>query len=137
MHGRRLRKWETMPGRVVGGRTVGELEAEVLHQLWAAEAPLTGRQLLERMPSPKRAYTTLMTVLGRLVGKGLVERVPEGRVYRYRAAGDPDRLTARAIGQLLARAKDRKAVLAHLVDETQEPELLDELAALLARNQRP
>jgi hypothetical protein len=30
-----------------------------------------------------------MTVLSRLVDKGLVERIPDGRIIRFRAAGDP------------------------------------------------
>jgi predicted transcriptional regulator len=129
-----MQQCDGMPRRVIGGRTVGELEAEVLRQLWAVDAPLTGRQLLERMPpTSRRAYTTLMTVVSRLVEKGLVARISDGRIHRYRAAGDPDQLTARAIGQLLAMAKDRGAVLTHLVEEIDDPTLLDELASVLGR----
>ncbi|MGH3157907.1 MAG: BlaI/MecI/CopY family transcriptional regulator [Streptosporangiaceae bacterium] len=36
----------------------------------------------------------MVTVLTRLVGKGLVKRAGDGRRYRYRPAGDPDQLTA-------------------------------------------
>ncbi len=68
--------------------------------------------------------------------KGLVERAGDGRRYTYRPAGDPDQLTARAIERLLAAAADRRAVLAHLVNGTQDPGLLAELSALLQDTQR-
>jgi predicted transcriptional regulator len=125
-----------MPRRVIAGHRLGDLEAEVLQQLWAAREPLTGWELVERLTGPPRAYTTVMTVLSRLVDKGLVERSLEGKSYRYRPAGDPDALTARAIERLLASAHDRGAVLARLIEELDDPGLLDELAAVLARARR-
>lgn len=35
---------------------------------------------------PDRAYTTVMTVLNRLVGKGFLQREKSGRIYVYTAA---------------------------------------------------
>jgi predicted transcriptional regulator len=72
-----------------------------------------------------------VTVLTHLIAKGLVQRAGDGRRYLYSPAGDPAQLTARAIEQLLAAAADRRAVLAHLIEGTQDPGLLEELAALL------
>jgi predicted transcriptional regulator len=122
-----------MARRVIAGRRVGDLEAEVLQRLWEAPGPVTGKELLELIGRPSLAYTTLMTVLGRLAGKGLAVRVADGRVMRYRAAGDLDELTAKAIGELLAAAADRRAVLAHLVEDAADPDLAAELAAVLRR----
>jgi len=119
--------------RVVAGRKVGELEEAILSELWAAPEPLTGREILERLPGDPRAYTTVMTVLGRLVDKGLVERLADDRVHRYRAAGDAERLTARAIADLVSSAKEPGAVLAYFVEGLDDPSLVDELAALLER----
>src|SRR5215472_6547687 len=73
-------------------------------RLWAASEPLGVRELADQLPGRPRAYTTLVTVLTRLVGKGLVERAGDGRRYTYRPAGDPDQLTARAIERLLEAA---------------------------------
>ena len=126
-----------MARRVIAGRKVGELEADVLQRLWALSAPATGKELLARFDDRTIAYTTLMTVLGRLVEKGLAERVPDGRVIRFRAAGDADQLTAQAMGQLLASAHDPRAVLAHLVEDITDPALTAELAAILDRTRRP
>jgi predicted transcriptional regulator len=125
-----------VPRRVVAGRRVGDLESEILEQLWAARAWLSGRQVWERLGGTERAYTTVMTVLGRLVEKGLVERVEEEKGHLYRAAGDPDELTAQAIRSLLSATADPAAALAHFVEDLDDPELVAELAAALERVRR-
>lgn len=122
--------------RRVGGRRLGGLEAELLEALWASAEPLGARELTSLLAGPPRAYTTVVTVLTRLVDKGLVERFGDGRRYLYQAAGDPDQLTARAIEDLLTEAHDRHAVLAHLVAGSHDPELLAELAQLLEEHQQ-
>jgi predicted transcriptional regulator len=120
-----------MERRDIAGVRLGGLESELLELLWAAGEPLGARELAGLLPGPRRAHNTVVTVLTRLVGKGLVERTGDGRRYTYRPAGDPDQLTARAIERLLAAAGDRRAVLAHLVTGTQDPGLRAELAALI------
>lgn len=122
--------------RQVAGRQVGGLEEEVVRQLWDAAGALTGRELLGRLPAPPPAYTTLMTVLARLVDKGLVTRTADGRSHRYQAAGTPAQLTAQAIGRLLASAGDPAAVFAHFVERLDDPALIEELAAALERVRR-
>lgn len=117
----------------VGGHRVGALEAQVLQQLWRAAGPLSARDLAAGLPGPPRAHTTVLTILSRLRDKGLVERVPDGRSHRYRAAGDADELTAAAMRRLLAAAHDPRAVLAHLVDGLDDPALRGELAELAGR----
>lgn len=126
-----------MARRLIAGRRVGGLESEILEQLWAADGWLTGRELWERLGDETRAYTTVMTVLSRLVEKGLVTRVEEGRGHLYRAAGDPDELTAQAIRSLLSATQDPRAALAHFVDGLDDPALVSELAAALKRARRP
>lgn len=121
---------------MIAGRRVGSLEAEVLEELWAAADWLSGREVWERLGDRSRAYTTVMTILGRLVDKGLVERVEEGRGHVYRAAGDPDELTAQAISSLLAATADPRSALAHFVEGLDDPELVAELAAVLERVRR-
>lgn len=125
-----------MARRLVAGRRVGELESKVLEQLWLSGGWLSGREIWEGLGGHSRAYTTVMTVLGRLVGKGLVERKEEGRAHLYRAAGDPDELTAQAISSLLKATKDPRAALAHFVSGLDDPALVSELAAVLKRARR-
>jgi predicted transcriptional regulator len=126
-----------MARKRIAGRSVGELEDAILAELFRAEHPLMGRELVECLPGPARAYTTVMTVLGRLVDKELVERVSDGRCYRYRAAGDPEELVAQAIGRLVSSSSDPGAVLAHFVSGIDDPALLDELRSLLNRVAQP
>lgn len=125
-----------MARRLVAGRRVGDLEIEVLEQLWAAADWLSGWEVWERLGDKSRAYTTVMTILSRLVEKGLVEREVRGRGHVYRAAGDPDELTAQAISSLLAATADPRAALAHFVDGLDDPKLVAELAELLERARR-
>ena len=121
--------------RELGGRKLGDLQAELLEQLWAADEPLGLRELTAGLRGRPRAYTTVVTVLTRLVARGLVERVGDGRRYLYRASADRDQLTARAIEALLDSAQNRRAVLAHLVANSHDPELLAELARILEEAQ--
>jgi len=122
-----------MARRLVAGRQVGELESEVLELLWSAKGWLSGREVWERLGEGARAYTTVMTVLGRLVDKGLVKRTEQQGAHRYRAAGDADELTAQAIRSLLAATDDPRAALAHFVDSLDDPELVADLAEVLDR----
>jgi predicted transcriptional regulator len=122
-----------MVRQVVAGRKVGELEVMVLQELWASKAPLGPRELMERLPGKKRAYTTIMTILARLIEKGLAERFENGRTFVYQAAGNHDQLVARAIGQLIRSSNDPRIVLAHLVKDFEDPELINELQDIVSR----
>jgi predicted transcriptional regulator len=125
-----------VPRRMVAGRRVGDLESEILEVLWSARADLSGREVLDRLGDSSRAYTTVMTVLGRLVEKGLVERSEDGKSHRYRAAGNPDELTAQAIRALLSSTAHPRAALSHFVDALDDPALVAELSAALERARR-
>lgn len=126
-----------MVRQVVAGRKVGELEVLVLQELWASPEPLTPHDLMDRLPGRKRAYTTIMTILKRLIDKELVERFEHGRTFVYQAAGNRDQLTARAISQLLTSSSDPRAVLAHLVKDFEDPELVNELQIIVSRIDKP
>lgn len=120
----------------MGGRRVGALEAEVLERLWEAEGPLTVHDISARLSGRPRAYTTVMTILTRLVAKGLVRRFREGRSYTYAAAGSEEELAARAIREVLVASHDPQAVLARFVEEiSDDPGLVEELARALRREE--
>jgi predicted transcriptional regulator len=125
-----------MGRRVVAGRRIGDLESAILDVLWSASGWLSGREILERLGGESKAYTTVLTVLGRLVEKSLVERAEAGRAFVYRAAGDPDELTAQAIRELLAASAHPRAALAHFVAGLDDPDLIAELSSALRRSGR-
>jgi len=77
---------------------LGDLEREVMTQLWDAAEPLTVRQVHERLSRDRDlAYTTVMTVLDRLAKKSLVTRERDGRAWRYFPADTREALTAQTM----------------------------------------
>ncbi|MFD9821405.1 BlaI/MecI/CopY family transcriptional regulator [Streptomyces violascens] len=111
-----------------GRRARGALEGDVLAALWAADGPLTARQVLERLPG-ELAYTTVLTILSRLHDKAMLVRQREGRGYAYTPVRDEASHTARRMRSLLEQGSDREAVLTRFVSElsTQDEELLHQL----------
>jgi predicted transcriptional regulator len=66
-----------------------ELEAEVMDDVWGRNREVAVREVMEslnRRADKPRAYTTYMTVLGRLHQKGLVKRRREGKTDYYQPA---------------------------------------------------
>jgi predicted transcriptional regulator len=111
---------------------MGELEQEVLAQLWAMEEPATPAQVLDAL-GLDLAYTTVMTVLTRLWEKRLVRRERRGRAYAYSPALTEAELASYRMRESLARASDRHAALSHFVGSLSAREtralqgLLDEM----------
>ncbi|KIE25148.1 CopY family transcriptional regulator [Streptomyces sp. MUSC 125] len=104
------------------------MESDVLAALWAADGPLTARQVLDRL-SGDLAYTTVLTILSRLYEKGMLVRNREGRGYAYTPVRDEASHTARRMRSLLEEGTDREAVLTRFVSElsAQEEQLLQQL----------
>ncbi|SRR5713226_2372632 len=65
------------------GRLLGELEAQVMEALWRRESASI-RQVWEAIKRKRPvAFNTIMTVMNRLVDKGLLRREDRRRSYRY------------------------------------------------------
>lgn len=97
-------------------RATGELESDVMEQLWRSDRALTPAEVQSRLPGDALAYTTIMTILTRLWRKGMVTRVRQGRAYAYQPVlAKADFLAERMRGEL-ARMHDRKEVLSRFVD---------------------
>jgi predicted transcriptional regulator len=100
--------------RMTGRRAAGELEAEVLAALWAADGPLTAAQVREAVGS-ELAYNTVQTILVRLYDKGLIGRVADGRHHDYFPVKGAEELAAEQMQALLSRGRNRQAVLQRFV----------------------
>lgn len=96
--------------RTSARRAAGELEAEVLAALWAADGPLTAARAREAVGGVL-AYNTVQTILVRLYEKGLIGRVADGRRHEYFAVKGAEELAAEQMQALLSRGRDRQAVL--------------------------
>ncbi len=114
------------------GRRRGALEQEVLGCLAAAGRPLTVAEVLADLDDGL-AYTTVLTSLARLHGKGVLSRKPAGRAFAYSLVVDPEAMgasvAARRMSRLLDTRHDRADVLARFVADLSPAD--EELLAML------
>ncbi len=117
-------------------RAPGPLESAVMAVVAAADYPVAVSEV-QRNLAGTPAYTTVMTTLSRLAGKGALTQSREGRAYKYSLAAPPeaveDAVAARRMRRLLSDGSDRAGVLARFVAEL-DPEEERLLAELLDRS---
>jgi predicted transcriptional regulator len=91
------------------GDYLGPLERRVMEQLWTRGPQTVGGILetLNRDSARKLAYTTVMTILGRLHQKGYTTRTQAGRTYTYKAAMEESVLAATVGRRELSRLIER------------------------------
>jgi predicted transcriptional regulator len=90
-----------------------ELEAEVMEDVWRRDGEVAVRDVMEALngsTSKPRAYTTYMTIMGRLHEKGLLTRRREGKTDLYLPA-----FTREEYANLRARA-DVESIVARYGD---------------------
>jgi predicted transcriptional regulator len=122
------------------GTQLGPLERQLLQTLWS-RGSATVRELLED-EKITQAYTTVMTTLDRLYKKQLLDRVAEGRAFRYSPRQTHDELqrvaAVEGIRQLLGTGDASSLPLSYLVEalSAHDAQLLDELQLLVERKRR-
>ena len=122
------------------GTRLGPLEQQLLHALWS-RGSATVRELLKD-EKVTQAYTTVMTTLDRLYKKQLLDRVAEGRAFRYSPRQTADELrrvaAVEGIRQLLGSGETSSLPLSYLVEalSAHDAQLLDELQVLVERKRR-
>jgi predicted transcriptional regulator len=132
--------FQSLKSSLMRGRQLGRLEDEVLRALWT-RGDATVRELVDGSVVDG-AYTTIMTTLDRLYKKGLLERSPEGRAFRYRPKQTEAELQqgiiAASLRELLGRAPSKDVPLSFLVEAISEHDaaLLDELQQAVAKKRR-
>ncbi len=106
-------------------------ELEILKILWDS-GPLTVREVLDLLnqSGPPRAYTSIMSLLNVMADKGLLDREPEGRAFRYQPAVERSKTLGSLVGDVWQRAFEGSAssLVAHLLDQAQPS--ADELAEI-------
>lgn len=103
--------------------------------LWKAGEPLGAREVLAALGRADLAHTTVLTVLSRLQGKGLVDRSKDGRAHAYRAVRSREEHVAELMREALDAAGDREAALTRFVGSVSGPEA-DTLRRALRRRRR-
>jgi len=119
---------------------LGPLEQQLLSALWM-RGSATVREMLDA-GGIKLAYTIVMTTLDRLYKKELLNRVAEGRAFRYSPRYTQEELEKAAVGetirQLLGSGEAAALPLSYLVEAVSEHDarLLDDLQRLLDQKRR-
>lgn len=116
-----------------------DLEADIMDVVWSKGWPEFAVADVQRELQRKRdiAYTTVMTTLGRLHEKGLLDRVRDGRRYVYRSLmtrdGFAEAMARELLGSLSGLGHDQ--ALSLLVDQVADSDA-DELGKLEALIQK-
>ena len=119
-------------------RRRGALEQQVLACLVTADGPLSAAEVQAQLGGDL-AYTTVMTTLARLHAKHALNRVLDGRAYRYSLTDDANGAVANVTAHRMIRlleGTDRARVLSRFVADL-DPSDEETLARLLAAAKRP
>ncbi|MGD0069002.1 MAG: BlaI/MecI/CopY family transcriptional regulator [Streptosporangiaceae bacterium] len=97
-------------------RGFGDLEAVIMQLVWDREGAVTVRELFDELRQERPiAYTTVMSTMDNLHRKGWLDRVKDGKAYRYTATASREEYSARLMREALAGGGDTEAVLSHFV----------------------
>ena len=105
----------------------GDLEAAIMDRLWDWDHAATVREMLNDLAQERRlAYTTVMTVMGILHGKGVLRREKHGRAWRYWPAETKAEHDARLMAEVLRSGRDHQLTIRRFLERVSE----DEMASL-------
>jgi predicted transcriptional regulator len=119
-------------------KVLGDLEARIMRVIWSLVKPSTARRVHARVIDEHDvALLTVITVLNKLVAKGLLTRAKRDDVYHYQARLTEAEFRALASQRVVTGilSLGPQAVAASLVDALAEhdPEQLTELGRLIRR----
>jgi predicted transcriptional regulator len=85
-------------------KLLGDLEADIMQAVWErGETEVTVREIHQDLEASRKiAYTTVMTVMGNLARKGLLQAEKSGKAHLYRAAQSYEQFTEQAVGRIVA-----------------------------------
>lgn len=123
------------------GKILGELESDVMEIIWQSKGPISVRTVTQNIQKKRQiAYTTVMTVMGRLVEKGLLKCKKEDKAYTYQPAYSKDRFLTRVSRQIIKNfiASFGETAVAHFAEEVNRltPTKRKELKKLLKEAQK-
>ncbi|MCL7379956.1 BlaI/MecI/CopY family transcriptional regulator [Streptomyces sp. NPDC057539] len=117
-------------------RQLGELEAEIMHRLWAWGRPATARDVLTDLNKKRPiAYSTVKTVADILYRKGMLRREKENRAWVYEPTCTRQQYTAALMQEALGGNPDPAGALVSFVEQI-TPQEADALRAALRTAKR-
>lgn len=121
-------------------RGFGDLEAVIMQLVWDHGQEVTVRDLFDEMREERAiAYTTVMSTMDNLHRKGWLERVKDGKAYRYTPTASREEYSARLMSEALADGGNTEAVLSHFVAQMDgaESDVLREVVRRLSVSRNP
>ena len=90
----------------IGIRTLGELDVDILLVVWKLKKATVKNVFEELYETRRLAYTTIMTVMGRLAKKGILSQDRSRTPYEYAPLVRRDELAASIVGHVVDRLLD-------------------------------
>jgi predicted transcriptional regulator len=115
-------------------RGFGELEAVIMERIWNRNAQSTTvREIFDELAAEREiAYTTVMSTMDNLHGKGWLAREKDGKAYRYWPTLTREQHSARLMRDALDAGGGSELVLNHFLEQI-GPEESARLRAALRR----
>ncbi|MBI4261954.1 BlaI/MecI/CopY family transcriptional regulator [Candidatus Uhrbacteria bacterium] len=94
------------------GRVLGDLEREAMAIAWSKQTPITIRAVCDVLAKKRVAYTTVMTIMNRLVEKGLLVRDERREPHLYTPKHSEQEFFRSVAGTMLGRIEKEFGSLA-------------------------
>jgi predicted transcriptional regulator len=105
-------------------REFGQLERAIMEVIWAGDRPYGVREVRERLHYGRPvAYTTVMTVMGILHGKGVLCREKHGRAWRYWPAEAREEHDARLMAEALRSGGNHQVTMRRFLERVSDDEM--------------
>jgi predicted transcriptional regulator len=112
-------------------REFGELESAIMDVVWAGDRAYLVREVRERLDYNRAvAYTTVMTVMNILHGKGVLRREKYGRAWRYWPAESREEHDARLMAEVLRSGGDERVTILRFLERVSDEEMASLRTAL-------
>lgn len=125
-----------MNSKQKSGKLLGNLQSEVMEILWQSQTPVSVRFVTEILQKKRKiAYTTVMTIMTRLVEKGVLNRKLSGVSYLYQPKVEREQFIAKSVHSIFTTtvlSLGQEAVT-HFIKEIQKlsPKKRQELLKIL------
>ena len=104
-------------------REFGELESAIMDVVWDSDRAYLVREVRERLSYNRPlAYTTVMTVMNILYGKGVLCREKQGRAWRYWPTESREEHDARLMAEVLRSGGNEHITMMRFVERVSDEE---------------
>lgn len=117
-------------------REFGELESAIMDVVWDSDRAYLVREVRERLSYNRPlAYTTVMTVMNILYGKGVLCREKQGRAWRYWPTESREEHDARLMAEVLRSGGNEHITMMRFVERVSDEERESLRSAVLHTNE--